>query len=101
MAGRWCRRLSPGPAQDTVVERLFPVAATSRLLPDATGVTQQLVGLRILGLPVPRALWPKLDVREGAEGNRYTFRMHIEDPWGRLVVAYQGWLVPAENSTGE
>ncbi len=94
-------RLSAGPAEGTVIERRFPVAATSRLLPDATGVTQRLVGLRILGLPVPRALWPKLDVREGAEGDRYTFRMRIEDPWGRLVVAYYGWLLPVESSTGE
>ena len=94
-------RLTAGPATGTVIERLFPVAATSRVLPDATGVTQLLVGLRILGLPVPRALWPKLDVREGAEGGRYTFRMRIEDPWGRLVVAYNGWLVPGANSPGE
>lgn len=94
-------RLSAGRAENSVIERLFPIAATSRVLPDTEGVTQQLVGLRVLGLPVPRAYWPKLDVREGADGDRYTFRMRIEDPWGRLVVAYNGWVVPAENSPGE
>ncbi|MEZ5924539.1 MAG: DUF4166 domain-containing protein [Hyphomicrobiaceae bacterium] len=90
--------LSAGSTPDSVVERRFPVSAQSRLHPDASGVTQTLIGLRFLGLPVPRALWPRLDVREGSTGDRYTFQMRIEDPWGRLVVAYRGWLEPAGGS---
>ncbi|MFO1169660.1 MAG: DUF4166 domain-containing protein [Hyphomicrobiaceae bacterium] len=84
--------LEPGPVDGTIRERLGPVAAVSRLEADAAGVTQHLVGLRVMGLPAPRWLWPSLDVREGAEGTRYTFRMRIDDPWGRLVIAYEGWL---------
>lgn len=84
--------LEAGPSASLIRERLWPMTAMSRLDADATGVAQHLVGLRILGLPVPQSLWPRLDVREGADGERYTFRMRIEDPWGRLVIAYEGWL---------
>lgn len=94
-------RLAAGPDPGTIVERLWPMAATSRLEPDAAGVTQRLAGLRVLGVPVPRALWPHLDVREGAEGTHYTFRMRIVDPWGGLIVAYHGWLETAPASPGE
>jgi hypothetical protein len=94
-------RLAAGPEPATIVERLWPIAATSRLAPDARGVDQMLVDLRILGLPVPRPLWPRLDVREGAEDTRYTFRMRVEQPWGGLVVAYHGWLETALASPGE
>lgn len=91
--------LEPGPAGGLIRERFWPLAAISRLDADATGVTQHLVGLRVMGMPAPRWLWPRLDVREGAEGTRYTFRMRIEDPWGRLVIAYDGWLETNSDST--
>lgn len=91
--------LEPGPSDHTIRERLWPLVAVSRLDAVATGVTQRLVGLYVIGLPVPPSLWPRLDVREGADGTRYTFRMRIEDPWGRLVIAYDGWL--ETGSTGD
>jgi hypothetical protein len=88
MVSQLCAARSP----DAITERFWPVAATSRLVPDAAGVRQTLAGLRVLGLPVPRALWPHLDVREGADGDRYTFLMRIAAPWGGLLIAYEGWL---------
>jgi hypothetical protein len=94
-------RLDADTLHGCIVERLWPITGTSRLEPDDGGVTQRLTGLRVLGLPVPRALWPRLDVREGAEGTRYTFRMRVEQPWGGLVVAYHGWLETALASPGE
>lgn len=85
-------RFRLGPEPGTVVELLWPMAAVSRLDVDAGGVTQILVGLRVMGLPVPRTLWPRLDVREGADGSRYTFDMSITLPWRARLVRYKGWL---------
>ncbi len=84
----------------TIVERLPPMASISRIDCDAGGVTQVLVGLRAFGLPVPRPLWPKVAVREGAAGDRYTFSMAIHLPWNQPLVRYDGWLATADAPTG-
>jgi hypothetical protein len=84
--------LRVGPLPGTVEERLWPFAATSRLDADATGVTQVLIGLSVLGAPLPRLLWPKLKVRESAEGARYRFSVEAAFPWGAPICQYQGWL---------
>lgn len=85
-------RFRPGPTPGTVTEKLGVLSAISRLDTDQLGVTQVLVGLRCFALPVPRAFWPKLEVREGADGSRYRFSMSITLPWNALLVHYQGWL---------
>ncbi len=84
--------LEPGPAARTIRERLGPISAISRMATDATGVDQPLLAVQVLGLPIPASLRPRLDVREGTDGARYTFRMRAADPWGRLLIAYEGWL---------
>jgi hypothetical protein len=76
----------------TVEETVWPLTAISRLDADADGVTQVLVGLRLLGLPLPRALWPRLEVRESAEGTRYRFSVRAAFPWGAPIGKYEGWL---------
>ena len=84
--------LRAGPLPGTVEERFWPFAAVSRLDPDATGVTQVLVGLRVSGVPLPRALWPRLQVRESADGTRYRFSVNAAFPWGAPLGHYEGWL---------
>lgn len=85
-------RLRAGNAPHTVEETFWPFTAVSRLDPDGAGVTQVLVGFRVLGLTLPRTLWPKLEVREGADGTRYRFSIAVYFPWGALVGKYEGWL---------
>lgn len=85
-------RFRSSPIPGTVTERLGALTAVSRLDTDPLGVTQILIGLRCFALPVPRIFWPRLDVREGADGSRYTFSMSITLPWNALLVHYQGWL---------
>lgn len=77
---------------DTVVERLGPLAAHSRLDCDAFGVTQVLVRLTVFAVPVPSRLWPRLDVRESAENGHYRFAVRIRYPWGAPLIAYEGTL---------
>ena len=90
-------RFRPGPTAGTVSEKLGPLTGISFLDTDTEGVTQLLVGMRCFGLPLPRFLWPKLDVREGTDGPRYTFSMSIRLPWNALLVRYRGWLKPGES----
>ena len=50
------------------------------------------VAVRLLGLPLPRLLWPKIVAREGTEGSLYRFMIAIALPWGSPLVRYEGWL---------
>jgi hypothetical protein len=84
--------LRAGALPRTVEERFWPFAALSRLDANATAVTQVLVGLRVFGVPLPRALWPRLSVRESAEGSLYRFSVRVGFPWGAPLGHYEGWI---------
>ena len=85
-------RLMPGTNRANVEEHLWPFVATSKVVPDEDGVDQHLTGLKCLGLSLPRALWPRISVREGSDGGHYTFSMAIRFPWGTPLIQYEGWL---------
>lgn len=89
-------RLRPGRKPRTVEEAVWPLTAISRLDADEEGVTQVLVGLRLLGLPLPRALLPKLEARESADGTLYRFSVTAAFPWG-APIGDQGWLETEES----
>ena len=59
---------------------------------DAQPRAQVLVALRVFGVPLPRLLWPKLEVGESAEGSLYRFMVRVELPWGAPLGQYEGWL---------
>ena len=84
--------LKAGALPGSVEERFWPFAAVSRVDADTAGVTQVLVALRVFGLPLPRWLWPKLDVRESADGTRYRFSVTAAFPGGAFIGHYEGWL---------
>lgn len=92
-------RLIAGPQPGTVVELLGPLAACSRLDCDNHGVTQTLVGLKLLAIPLPRPLWPLMEVRETAVADAiYGFSMRIAFPWRTLIIHYHGTIdVAAED----
>lgn len=84
-------RVCAGRVPGTVDERLGPVTATLRLAADETGVQQIPEGYRLLGVSLPKVLWPQLDVRESAEGGIYRFKV-VMRLWGVLIQNYEGWL---------
>ncbi|MGD9867888.1 MAG: DUF4166 domain-containing protein [Hyphomicrobiales bacterium] len=90
--------LRPGKARGTIEETLWPVTAISTMKPDADGVTQDLIALRVMGVPLPAVLRPAFAVRESAQGTRYLFSITVHLPWGGLLVHYDGWLETAEDS---
>ncbi|ODR94969.1 hypothetical protein AUC70_04150 [Methyloceanibacter stevinii] len=79
--------LGPG----TIEETLGGVTVRLRLLPDAQGVQQITEDVRLAGIPLPKLFWPRLDIRESADGDLYLFdvAMHL---WGRLLLRYDGRL---------
>lgn len=81
----------------TIEEALWPVTAVLQLEPDKDWVQQVLIGLRLFGLLLPRFLWPDLDVRESAEGDRYRFRV-VMKLGGVPLEAYEGWLEAPEKA---
>ena len=65
---------------------LFQLAA------DATGLQMRPVGWRALGIPLPRALWPRIIAREYEEHGRFHFHVEAAMPVAGLIVRYCGHL---------
>ncbi len=53
------------------------------------GISWQLVGHRIFGIPVPRFLWPRISAKESTENGKYQFSVEVT---GLVSLAYAGWL---------
>lgn len=85
-------RLMPAATRAHVEEHLWPFVATSMVVPDRDGVDQYLTGLNCLAVPLHRTLWPRISIREGSDGDNYTFSMDIRFPWGAPLIRYEGWL---------
>jgi len=59
------------------------------------GISLSVVGMRTLGITVPRWLWPRLRAVEHAEAQRFHFDIDIDLSWGAKLIHYRGWVVPA------
>lgn len=98
---RWERRFS---------ERLFRTRQWSRgdHIVEAAGLVRfvfrpvvadgslalELEGYRVLGLPLPRFLHPRVRTREHEAEGRYRFEVEAGLPLIGLLVRYEGWLEP-------
>jgi hypothetical protein len=56
------------------------------------GLALRLAGLRVLGVPVPAALHPRIRTSESARDGRYHFEAESYLPRIGLLVRYAGWL---------
>jgi hypothetical protein len=105
VAERWIRRFGDGRFASRVsvedgllVERIYGVAVLMRALADEEGVTLDLVGVRLLGLPLPRALAPRFTARISAPQCLYRFEVSVEFPLIGRLVRYAGWLAPPRSA---
>ena len=73
-------------------ERFGPARCRFELLPTSTGVRWRLTGWSVLGLPLPRALAPRVRARADEAEGRYRFRVLAAHPWIGLLFAYRGTL---------
>lgn len=77
-----------------LVERFGPLRFHFDLPSDAAGLTMVLRRWTCLGVPLPRALAPRIRAREWQDGDRFRFDVAIALPLIGLVVHYDGWLLP-------
>lgn len=95
-AGRIFRSVQSGDGR-TVREAIGPIGLSMRPFVTPEGLSLEITGMRILGVPAPRALWPKVATREWEEGGRYHFSVEAGMPLLGRLVRYAGWLEPMPN----
>lgn len=92
---RFASRLSTSP-DGALTERFGPLSFKLGLTPADGGLALPVTGLRCLGLPLPRALWPRSESREFVDDEgRFRFDVKLTLPLVSLLTHYRGWLVPA------
>lgn len=96
---RWTREFAGRPmrsrlaARDGILtERLGPGTFRFALDPLADGLRWRLVGVRILGIPMPLAWFAGVEASETAEGGTYRFDVRARLPLAGPLVRYRGVL---------
>jgi hypothetical protein len=78
--------------QGWIVERFGPLAFDLEMLVADGRLELLMRGVRCLGVPVPRALWPRIKASEQEEGGRFRFDVEIGLQLAGRLVRYRGWL---------
>jgi hypothetical protein len=94
--GRMRSRLHRSPRGDQLHERLGPVALQFELHLAGDAIDWRLRGVRLLGLPLPRAWFGAVYSRSGAQQERYAFQIDTRLPLLGQLIAYRGWLEPVD-----
>jgi len=90
--GRMRSTLQRAPDGRHLRERLGPVSLYFELRRDGAAIDWQLRAGRLLGLPLPRALFGRVFSRSLAEDGRYVFHIDTRLPLLGQLIAYRGWL---------
>ncbi|MDP5278877.1 DUF4166 domain-containing protein [Sphingomonas sp. DG1-23] len=90
---RFASELSQAGAR--VAERFGPLRFVFDLPADATGLRMELRRWTAFGVPMPRALGPRIAAREWQEDGRFHFEVGVGLPWIGPVIHYAGWLSPS------
>ena len=81
----------------TLVERFGPLRFHFDLASDDTGLSMDLHGWSVLGVPLPLVLAPNTIAREWEESGRFCFDVAISLPLLGHLVRYRGWLAEGSN----
>lgn len=81
-------------AGDCLRERFGPFDLLYRLEVDG-GLRWTVVRWRLLGLPLPGFVRPRIDCVEAADGDRFCFDIAVALPLVGPVIRYRGWLTDA------
>lgn len=80
-----------------LVERLGLMRFLLRVpVDDDQGLSMILAGMTVLGIPVPRMLWPRIGATERVEDGLFAFDVSVSAPIGGLIIRYRGRLRPPE-----
>jgi hypothetical protein len=96
---RYASRLFAGErrGQRLLIERMGPITSLFRLIACHDALRLQLVGSRILGVPLPRWIAPRCHAEERDEDGCFTFDIPIDLPWLGRLIRYRGRLTPQPN----
>lgn len=84
-----------GKDSGTVIERFGALAFALRNALNGEGLSQKIAAAYVLGVRMPRLLWPRVHARERIDAQgRFTFDVGIAVPLLGRLVAYRGWLAP-------
>lgn len=86
--------------QGRVTERIGPVDYDFELVPDATTLSMVLRAVRVLGISVPRRVWPQIAAEMSVAEGSYRFDIATSLPGIGPVVSYGGTLSTVEERTG-
>ena len=79
--------------EGAILETLGPATLHAALRIQPNGLSLEVVGVRVLGVGVPRMFWPRVSAREWAMDGRYHFKVELALPiWAGRLVAYEGAL---------
>ncbi|EBA09670.1 DUF4166 domain-containing protein [Sagittula stellata] len=86
-----------------LAERLGLARVDTRLVTEAGGLRLVTERVAMLGMPVPRALWPRVVAREWQDGGLYRFDVAIALPLLGRLVSYTGQLdtLPTQNDPAQ
>ena len=76
-------------------ERAGPATFVFTPIASADELVLRLDGFRVLGLPLPPLLHPKVRTSEREQNGRYCFEVEASLPLFGLLVRYAGWLEPS------
>lgn len=77
---------------DCLMERAGPLTLTFRLVVAHRRLNYVLEHGYLFGVPLPRALWPRIRASELACGGQVAFRVATALPWVGPIVAYRGTI---------
>ncbi len=87
--------LGPAPGRaGFAIERLGPMRFLLAVPVDDEGLSMVLEGMSVFGVPVPRALWPRVRATERVVDGRFAFDVALSAPVGGLIIRYRGQLRP-------
>jgi len=93
IAGQATRSVQWASADKHLCERMGGLCAHTNLTATPQGLEHEIVKMQVLGLPIPKVLWPGVAVTERDEAGRYDFSVTIKMPIiGIILVSYRGWL---------
>ena len=75
-------------------ERMGPASYRFRLVADGECIRWELVGMRVLGIPLPRFARAAIDASESVRDGLYAFDVRATLPVAGLLVHYRGRLTP-------
>ena len=83
-----------------LVERLGVMRFLLEVPVDDRGLSMLIVGMTVLGIPVPRMFWPRIGASERVEDGLFAFDVSVAAPIGGLIIRYRGRLRPPEPDRG-